>query len=365
MNPTSKKKIAVIGLKGLPAYGGAATVGENIIEKLKDKYDFTVYSVSTHTSLKTGFYDGFEQIVFNQRKKNGFNTLKYYLKSMFHCLFFKNYDLIHLHHNAVSFLIPFLKIRYKVILTTHGLVTEEKFSYLQYLYKISDWIFLRFSNIITTVSKTDFRIAIKLKKNNVFYIPNGINILQDTYPLYINENNYILFAAGRIFKSKGCHIMLEALIHQNYKGRILIAGDLEQAPEYKNQILKHAEKLPNIEFLGLIKKKDELFSLIKNAKLFVYPSNMEAMSIMMLEVCSLFTPIICSDCTFNKDIFSNDEVLFAKQNDILDWSIKIKWALDNYSIMEIKAQKAFELLKNNYLWSDISKKYDECYMKCF
>ena len=30
-----KLKIAVIGLKGLPAFGGAATVGENIIEQLK------------------------------------------------------------------------------------------------------------------------------------------------------------------------------------------------------------------------------------------------------------------------------------------------------------------------------------------
>ena len=45
-----KKKIAVIGLKGLPAFGGAATVGENIIEQLKDKYEFTVYSTSSHTS---------------------------------------------------------------------------------------------------------------------------------------------------------------------------------------------------------------------------------------------------------------------------------------------------------------------------
>ena len=26
-----KKKIAVIGLKGLPAFGGAATIGENLI----------------------------------------------------------------------------------------------------------------------------------------------------------------------------------------------------------------------------------------------------------------------------------------------------------------------------------------------
>ncbi|NWJ51485.1 MAG: hypothetical protein HXX14_11535 [Bacteroidetes bacterium] len=34
-----KTKIVVMGLKGLPVFGGATTVGDNIIEQLKDKYD--------------------------------------------------------------------------------------------------------------------------------------------------------------------------------------------------------------------------------------------------------------------------------------------------------------------------------------
>jgi len=59
-------KIAVIGLKGLPAYGGAAAVGENLINNLRGKYDFTVYSISSHTNLKTGKYNGYNQIVFKK-----------------------------------------------------------------------------------------------------------------------------------------------------------------------------------------------------------------------------------------------------------------------------------------------------------
>ncbi len=54
-----KKKIAVIGLKGLPAFGGTANGGENIIEQLSDKYDFTVYSILSHTSeiITNDFFD--------------------------------------------------------------------------------------------------------------------------------------------------------------------------------------------------------------------------------------------------------------------------------------------------------------------
>jgi hypothetical protein len=78
----SKPKIAVIGLKGLPAFGGAATVGENIIEQLKGRYDFTVYSTSAYTNLKTGEYNGYKQIVFSQNKKSGLMTFFYYFKFM-------------------------------------------------------------------------------------------------------------------------------------------------------------------------------------------------------------------------------------------------------------------------------------------
>ena len=48
--PRYKPKIGIIGLKGLPAFGGAATVGENLISILHNEYDFKVYSVASHTN---------------------------------------------------------------------------------------------------------------------------------------------------------------------------------------------------------------------------------------------------------------------------------------------------------------------------
>ena len=107
-----KKKIAVIGLKGLPAFGGAATVGENIIEQLKDKYDFTVYATSSHTDFKTGVYNGYKQIVFKKIQIKKLNILYYYLSSLFHILF-NEYDIIHLHHRTAAFTLLFFKKSFK------------------------------------------------------------------------------------------------------------------------------------------------------------------------------------------------------------------------------------------------------------
>ena len=137
-----KKKIAIIGLKGLPAFGGAATVGENIIEQLKDKYDFTVYSTSSHTDLKTGNYNGYKQIVFKKIPFKRLNTLYYYILSALHALLLGKYDLVHLHHRDAAFIIPFLKFKCKILLTTHGIFSsrssKEEWKKFDIYFKVMD-----------------------------------------------------------------------------------------------------------------------------------------------------------------------------------------------------------------------------------
>lgn len=357
---TSKKKIAVIGLKGLPAFGGAAAVGENIIEQLKNKYDFTVYSVSTHTNEKTGEYHGFKQIVFNQKKNKKINILVYYIKASAHILFKSKYDLVHLHHRDAAFILPILRLKYKVILTTHGMVLTDKWKSLKWLFNIQDQLFLGLANIITTVSLKDNRIlnSILSKKKQIEYIPNGVNL---NNPFVYEHSEFIVFAAGRIIPNKGCHVFLKALINLNYKGQVKIIGDLDQMPMYKKELKCLAEKIENIEFIGLIKDKKVLNQYISSAKIFVYPSEIESMSMMMLETASFKTPLICCNIPENKDVFNDEQLLYFQTGNAEDLAAKIKWALDNYSLMQEKAEKAYLKIKTDYQWSEIAIQYDRSY----
>ncbi len=355
------KRIAVIGLKGLPAFGGAAAVGENIIEQLMDQYDFTVYSISSHTDLKTGEYNGFKQIVFNKIKNRKLNTLLYYIKAMFGVLF-GSYDLVHLHHRDAAFIIPLLRLRTKVILTTHGMVLTKKWVKFKWLFNLQDRFFLGLANSITTVSLKDFRlVAQKLKsENKTTYIPNGVNLQEFSK----NErNNTIVFAAGRIVPDKGCHTLLKALIQINFQEKVLIIGDLNQMPAYKEKLKYLSSKLNDAEFKGLIKDKETLNQHIGSAKLFVYPSEIESMSMMMLEVASLKTPMICANIPENKDVFSDEEILYFENSNSDDLARKIEWAQDNYLTMQDKAEKSYSKLKSDYQWEDIAKKYASIYDK--
>ena len=244
------------------------------------------------------------------------------------------------------FFVPILRLRSRVLLTTHGIHTENKFWYLSSLYILINRIFFPFFNAITTVSKDDYSIALKIKKENVYYIPNGVNESLLTNTLSTNQEDYLLFAAGRIYEGKGCHIFLESLIRINYKGSVMIIGELEHASiGYKNRIENLAKYLPDVRFVGFVNSKNKLNEYILNSKLFIYPSEKEAMSMMLLEVAILKVPIICSDEKFNRDLFLDGEVLFAKTNDINDWATKIEWALKNIIVMKENALGTYQRIK--------------------
>jgi len=357
-----KPKIAVIGFKGLPAYGGAGAIGELILNHLKTEFKFTVFSDSANTHLKTGYYNGYHQIVLKSINHQGLNFLLYFLKSAFHCLFKAKYDVIHVHHLAGAFVVPLLRLKYKnVIVTSHGMPDKtDKWSAISWLYyPLMRFLFARFSKIITTVTSLDQKHYKTYTNKEIIYIPNGIDQIPVKLPHEEFEND-IFFAAGRIISTKGCHVLLEALIKNQFKGNLLIAGDLNQIESYKKKILELSKQV-NTKFLGLIKDKPLLLGYIKKSKLFVFPSSVEAMSMMLLEVALTKTPIIASDIPENKVIFSDEEVLYFNTNDKDDLANKINYANSHMSIMQQKAELAFKKLMTNYNIKNIAPQYAKLY----
>jgi len=356
-----KPKIAVIGLKGLPAYGGAATVGENIYDQLQDEFDFTVFSISSHTDLKTGKYKGYYQHVFQKLPFKKLNTLYYYIISALYVLFFGKYVLVHLHHRDAAFIIPLLKLRYKVVVTTHGsFVIREKWRSFEWFFSLNENVFVKKADVVTCVSMNEKRLYKKKLNLDVRYIPNGFNPFSENKLVEIEESNYLFFGAGRIIKSKGLEVLIKALKIMNFKGKLLVAGDLNQTPEYKTEILEMSKGL-NVTFLGLIKEKDVLLSYIRHSRLFVFPSSVEAMSMMLLEGASVKVPIVCSDIQENLDIFNEDEVLFFQTNNSKDLSDKIDFALNHQREMKEKIENAYKKLISNHDWKIIASEYAKVY----
>lgn len=362
-NPNSAKPaIGVIGLKGLPAFGGAATAGENIINRLKDDFDFVVYAVSSH--VQPGYIPlGFRQKVFKSVPFHKLNIILYYFRSAFHALFAENYALIHLHHIDGAFILPLLRLKYKIISTAHARTFESgKWSaFINLILKGNERIFLHLSNCVTSVGKPLQETYQGMVKKRIRYIPNGIDVsFLKEEPDIKNNAGYLLFSAGRIIPLKGLHFLMKALHRLNSHEKLIVLGDLDQVAQYKSEIEKLSAGL-NVEFKGMIRDKTALFRYIRQAGLFVFPSTSETMSIMLLEVASLNVPIICSDIKANKAVFGEQEVLFFKSESESDLTEKLTWAMNNPAEMQKKSEKALHKLKTSYDWDKIVLQYCDVY----
>jgi glycosyltransferase involved in cell wall biosynthesis len=353
-----KKKIAVIGLKGLPSYVGAGTVGENIINQLRDEFDFYVYATSSHTKLPSGYYNGVYQKVFRKLPFKKFNAFWYYLVSALHARFRGNFDLVHVHNSFAAFTIGILNKKYPVVLTTHGgFNIVDKWKKYAWFWTFNTNKLVKKADYLCCVSKDEQRKFKNLLNLDAHYIPNGINLVsRESLPAIKVTEPYIFFASGRIIRSKGLHDLINALHKINYKGKLIVAGDMEQIKSYSAEIMNMIGDL-NIEFLGLIKEKQLLFSYIAHARFFVYPSHIEAMSMMLLEAVTVDCPIICSDIIPNQDILNQDEVLFFKTKDPDDLAEKINLALVNPDKMKEQAQKAKMRFIKEFNWISIAQEY--------
>lgn len=361
MQNERKPKIAVIGLKGLPAFGGAARSNSQLLSRLKNEFDITIYTINTH-HLSNYDLNGLRVINIKGFRLKRFNTFHYYLTSAFHCLFKGSYDIVQLNHLYSGYIVPLLKLRYKVILTAHGIVPKDdnKWNFIDKIFfKLFENIALKFADLIISVSKPHIDYFRMKTAKPIIYIPNGAETLQSTIE---NENkkNYLLFAAARIISLKGCHTFLEALNLINYKEKIIIVGDIEQVENYKIKIKKLTSSL-DVEFTGLIKDKSKLYKYVQGSKYFIFPSFNEGLSNMLLEVASLKTPIIASDIIENKSVFDDNEVLYFKTGDAKDLSEKISWALANDCQMKERSEKAYNKVITEYNWDNISKQYSILY----
>ena len=361
-----KIHIAVMGTKGLPSKGGGERVAEAIIKKALDNgYKVTVYGKKNYCGHYNN-YKNLKLILIREFSGKHLSAFSFGLLSAFHALLFCKYDLVHLHYADFGFLVPLLRLRFKVICTSHGAeYNRDKWSkFAKWCFMLFEFPFVKFSSICTSVSKPLAGYYKKKYKRDVLYIPNGIYVDESqctddgVYQKYnLSSREYILFCAGRIIPSKGCDIFLKACTKMELKNQIVIVGKIEDT-HYKHHLAKLAGS--NTLFIDFVESKVELFKLIFNCRFFVFPSAYEAMSIILLEVASLKKGIICSDIEENVEAIA-DNALYFKSGNLDDLAEKINYALENEGEINSLGLMAFDWVVRERDWNKISERYMDLY----
>jgi len=363
------KKIAFLGIKGLPSQGGADRVVEAIVRGL----DTAQYKPIVYCSRKivpdNVHISGVQLIRILTLPGKHLHATSLFLFSALHAIFLGGFDCIHVHNVEACFVLPLLRIRYKVISTSHGAAqARDKWSRnAKYLIRLTEYPFILFSNIRTSVSLPLAEYYLRQFKREVSYLPNGVD--NETTPdeetalaildkHNVKQGKYILFAAGRIIPTKGCHHVLEAFRQLESEYDLVVVGDTSHVPDYEKTLKQYAND--KVHFIPFISEKETLFGLISAAHLFIFPSTVEAMSMVLLEVASLGTPILCSNIPENLAVLPA-QALFFKSANSKDLQEKLDWALDHSIQMQTLAKQAKQWIYQNYLWADIIPQYQALY----
>ena len=160
--------------------------------------------------------------------------------------------------------------------------------------------------------------------------------------------------------TKGLHTMLQAFKHINFKGIIFVAGELDFDPSYMKKA-KQVGKGLEVHYLGYVSPLPALLELVRKSEYFIFPSEIEGMSIMLLEVASTGKPILASDIPENKQIFDKNEVVFFENKSVADLSKKLQWIQTNKSEFERLGLNARAKVTTTYTWDKIAKQYQSLY----
>jgi len=366
----TKPKIAFFGVKYFPSKGGTSRVVENLLPELKEQFDITIYCYK-HPQAER-YISGIKTVQFPEIKIKGIGVFIYYFICCCHLLLKGKFDLVHAHKTDSAFFLPILRLKYRLVSTSHALpYLNDKWSWIGKTYfQFVERVFMQADSTRTAVSKIQMEYYMEQYKRPVQYIPNGIHPVKDIQPELATslikqrgiQDNYIFFAARRIIPLKGCHHLIEALKSIQYKGSLVIAGDIEQLPEYTEELMSIAEGL-DVHFLGYVSDMHTLNALIQQASLFVFPSEIEGMSMMLLEVGSVGTPMICSDIPPNKAVLSEAEVLFFQNKNSEHLASKLQWAISHPRQMAELARQAKQTIEQEYSVQQVARKYMHLYQE--
>ncbi len=365
-----KKRIAFIGIKALPATAGVDAVVQRIVTSFdRERYEPTVYVGKGDAPAAD--IPGVRLVRVPTIPGKFTRSTFIFLMAALHALFFGRYDVINVHSMETSFILPLLRLRYKVVATAHGLGSRipddlNPWGKGKLFFKACEYPFMYLANRRTSVSLPDKEFLEERYSRAVDYVPVGIQLPELKYDEAraflaahdLEPGNYMIFTAGRNISRKGCHFVLQAMQGMSDDVRLLVLGDGTFDPEYNEQLRQLADD--RTRFGGFVSDKGLLFALVNMSCLFLFPSTYEAMAATLLEAAALRTPLISSDLPENRAVLPT-QALYFKSADVADLRAKMEWALAHPREMSEMAARAATEVETHYQWPGIIDQYEQLY----
>ncbi|MCT7984812.1 glycosyltransferase family 4 protein [Laspinema sp. A4] len=361
-------KIAVIGAKGLPAHQGGI---EHYCEEMypgmvAQGHTVDLYARQSYTQIPwfgTYNYKGVRVISVPSIALRGVDALTNSAAGAIASIL-KSYDVVHFHAlgPALFCFLPKLFTSAKVVVTCHGLDWQRsKWGKLssQIIY-LGEKAAVHYADEIIVVSKELQSYFLKTYGIQTTYIPNAPATYQECDPtlpdlstLGLEAGRYILFL-GRLVPEKRPNLLLEAFNQLKPPGwKLVLAGGASDTSSFRTTLFQMTQGNPNIVFTGAI--EGELLSeIVRGAGLFVLPSDVEGLPLVMLEAMREKVPVLASNIPPHRQLIGEDRGLLFEAGNLQSCIEGLNQALTHPETLKAMAAKAQDHVKQNYAWDRIA-----------
>jgi glycosyltransferase involved in cell wall biosynthesis len=369
IHPVVHKKmlrVAFIGGRGVVSkYSGIETYYEEVGKRLAGMgHHVTVYC-RTYFTPPGREHKGMHVVRLPTIRSKHLETLAHTFLSTLHVLV-QPCDVVHYHAlgPALFSFIPRLAGK-KTVVTVQGL----------------DWQRKKWGRVASTVLRLGERAAVSLPTGTMVvsralqklyregygvetsYVPNGGVLRERRLPDKILDwglepGKYILFL-GRFSPEKGCHLLIEAYEKLQTDVKLVLAGASSYCDDYSRQLQTHASE--RIKMLDWVSGA-ALDELLTNAMVFVLPSDLEGLSLALLDAMGAGLCVLSSDVAENREAVDAAGFTF-RRGDVADLADRLRFLLANPAVREAAGQAAKRRVREHYQWSTIAAEIERVYFE--
>ena len=359
-------RVAFIGGRGVVSkYSGIETYYEEIGKRLTGMgHEVTAYCRSYFTPPARQ-RNGMQLVRLPTIRSKHLETLVHTFLSTLHVLV-QPCDVVHYHAlgPALFSFIPRLAGK-KTVVTVQGL----------------DWQRKKWGRFASAVLRLGERAAVSLPSRTMVvsqalqmhyragygaetsYVPNG-GVLREwrvpdkIFDWGLEPGGYILFL-GRFSPEKGCHLLVEAYEKLETDVKLVMAGGSSYCDNYSRELQTHAgERIKILEWVS----GEALDELLTNAMMFVLPSDLEGLSLALLDAMGAGLCVLSSDVAENREAVEDAGFTF-RRGDAADLADRLRFLIANPAVREAAGQAAKQRIREHYQWPQVAREIERVYFE--
>src|SRR3984893_18720565 len=354
----SKLKIAMIGIKAIPARdGGFETAVDEMSRGMgANGHDVVVYNRSGMSVHHGNNYLGVQLVTLPTIKSKNLSTIVHAFLASMHVAFHRA-DIVHYFITGTTLFAPIPRLLgMKVVCSVDGTDWQRRKwgGFARWYLKMSESLAVRFSNALVSDSRNVQRYYTEVYGAESSLITYGIREIPasgsdwlDRFALHPRE--YVLFV-GRLVPENNIHHLIQAFEQTSTNKKLVIVGDDPWEKDYVRSLQSTSD--PRVVFTGGVYGQGYA-QLQKNAYLFVLPDEVGGTHPALVEAMGFGNCVLVNDTASNLEVVGDAGFSYVGTEGSRDLARQLRMLLDNPSLVADFRLKAEERARAQYRWEAV------------